>query len=310
MAFLERFPDIGSTARSLMPETDRPGKVLAAVDRLARVPQLDGLIGPLQRAAHALPAGTRDVLHGKWLGHPLHPALVQTPIGMWSAAAVLDLLPGKRRDSGTLVAIGLAAAVPSAVAGWTDWADLRKPQLRVGLVHAAANAGGIVLYAASLAARLRGRRLRGKALGWAGFALVGAGGALGGHLAYRQGAGANHAEGVEAHVPAGWQPLGAVADFPVGQAVRAETGGVPVLVYREPGGAVRVLADHCAHLGGPLSQGEITDGCVRCPWHGSLFRLTDGWNVEGPATAPQPAFEARVVDGRVEARLREPEAPS
>lgn len=36
----------------------------------------------------------------------------------------------------------------------------------------------------------------------------------------------------------------------------------------------------------------------------SLFRLSDGWNVEGPATAPQPAFETRVVDGRVEARLR------
>ncbi len=39
------------------------------------------------------------------------------------------------------------------------------------------------------------------------------------------------------------------------------------------------------------------------PWHGSVFRLSDGWNVEGPATAPQPAFDTRVVDGHVEVRL-------
>jgi hypothetical protein len=43
---------------------------------------------------------------------------------------------------------------------------------------------------------------------------------------------------------------------------------------------------------------------VRCPWHGSVFRLSDGWNVRGPATAPQPSFESRITDGRVEVRLR------
>jgi nitrite reductase/ring-hydroxylating ferredoxin subunit len=58
-------------------------------------------------------------------------------------------------------------------------------------------------------------------------------------------------------------------------------------------------------MAGPLSQGEVVDGCVRCPWHGSTFRLADGWNVRGPATSPQPAFETRLVDGRVEARLVE-----
>ncbi|MFI8193349.1 Rieske (2Fe-2S) protein, partial [Streptomyces sp. NPDC085946] len=42
----------------------------------------------------------------------------------------------------------------------------------------------------------------------------------------------------------------------------------------------------------------------QCPWHGSVFRLADGWNVRGPATAPQPAFDTRVVDGHVEIRLR------
>jgi hypothetical protein len=43
---------------------------------------------------------------------------------------------------------------------------------------------------------------------------------------------------------------------------------------------------------------------VECPWHGSVFRLSDGLNVRGPATAPQPAFDSRIVDGHIEVRLR------
>ncbi|KIF01587.1 (2Fe-2S)-binding protein, partial [Streptomyces sp. RSD-27] len=127
--------------------------------------------------------------------------------------------------------------------------------------------------------------------------------ALGGHLAYRQAAGTNHAELVGHRVRDGWHPVGAAAAFPVGRATPARIDGVDVLVVREEDGTVRALADRCSHMGGPLSEGEVEDGCIRCPWHRSLFRLSDGWNVEGPATAPQPAFETRVLGGRVEARL-------
>jgi nitrite reductase/ring-hydroxylating ferredoxin subunit len=41
---------------------------------------------------------------------------------------------------------------------------------------------------------------------------------------------------------------------------------------------------------------------VRCPWHGSTFRLSDGKVVRGPAAASQPVYEARVTDGKVEVR--------
>jgi nitrite reductase/ring-hydroxylating ferredoxin subunit len=77
-----------------------------------------------------------------------------------------------------------------------------------------------------------------------------------------------------------------------------------VLVYRRSG-VVHALADRCSHAGGPLHEGEV-DGnlCVTCPWHGSSFRLADGSVVRGPATAPQPAFDARVSEGHVEVRLR------
>ncbi|GAA0286297.1 hypothetical protein GCM10010302_25710 [Streptomyces polychromogenes] len=293
--------------------TPGPGPLLAAVDRLERAPQADALIAGLRSAVRALPLGpVRDLLHGRPLGHPAHPLLVQVPIGTWLSAAVLDLLPERHRAAApVLVGVGLAAAAPAAAAGWADWAELPPEQARTGLVHALANTAGVALYAASLAARTRGRHRRGRALALAGLATVGAAGALGGHLAYRQAAGANHAEQVGHMVRDGWHHLGAATAFPVGRAVLARIDGVDVLVVREDDNNVHALADRCSHMGGPLSEGELEDGCVRCPWHGSRFRLSDGWNVEGPATAPQPAFETRVVAGRVEARLlrgREPAA--
>ncbi|MET9431684.1 Rieske 2Fe-2S domain-containing protein [Streptomyces sp. NPDC003036] len=294
-----------AAVRRLLPSADGPGRVLRGVDGLERWSGADWLIDAVRKAVQAAPLGAgRDALHGRWLGHPLHPLMVQVPIGTWLSAAVLDLLPGNRRASRTLIGVGLATAGPAAVAGWTDWADLPKQQQRVGLVHAAGNITAVALYAASYAARRRGRVWRGKALGLAGLSAVMVGGALGGHLAYRQASGANHAEQVPNMMEPGWHTVGDLADFPVGRAVRSHVGEVAVMVFREPGGSIHVLADRCSHMAGPLSEGEIDDGCVRCPWHGSVFRLADGWNVRGPATAPQPSFDTRVADGRLEVRLR------
>lgn len=305
-------PANGTVLRALervLPSASGPGRVLRAMDRVERSTVLDGPAGRLGRVVRALPLGrARDALHGRWLGHPAHPVMVQVPIGAWFSAAVLDLLPGQRRAAGALIGVGLAAAAPAAVAGWVDWAELQRRQMRVGLVHAAANATGVWLYAGSLAARLRGRAALGKALGFAGLTVVGVGGAIGGHLAFRQAAGANRTASVPDLVEPGWHGIGRLADLPLGQAVRRHVDDVAVLVLRESTDRVHALVDSCSHAAGPLSRGTIEDGCVRCPWHGSVFRLEDGWNVGGPATAPQPVFDTRVVDGRVEVRLRAPEA--
>ncbi|WP_079169391.1 MULTISPECIES: Rieske (2Fe-2S) protein [unclassified Streptomyces] len=296
-----------AAATHLLPSREGPGRVLRGVDGLERWSAADKLLDAVRTAVQAAPLGrARDALHGRWLGHPLHPLVVQLPVGTWLSAALLDALPGHRRAARTLVGVGLVAAGPAAVAGWVDWAELPREQQRVGFVHAAANVTGVALYAASYIARWRRQTVRGKALGLAGLSVVAAGGALGGHLAYRQASGANHAEQVSHLVEEGWHPVGDLTDLPVGRAVRRHIGDVSVMVVREPDDRVHVLADHCSHMGGPLSEGELRDGCVRCPWHGSVFRLTDGWNVRGPATAPQPAFETRLHGGRVEARLRHP----
>ncbi|MFF2205956.1 Rieske 2Fe-2S domain-containing protein [Streptomyces sp. NPDC058145] len=282
-----------------------PGRALAMLDRLERWPGADRVIEAVQHTVRSLPLGAaRDVLHGRWLGHPVHPLLVQVPIGTWLSATLLDVLPGVRRGPRALTFAGLVVAVPAAVTGWADWAELHRQQQRVGVVHALANSAAVTLFAGSLVARSRGREAAGKALGMAGLSLTGLGGALGGHMAYRQASGANHAEYVAHAVSSGWHRLGELAEFTLGQAARRHVDDVPVMVVRESDDVVHVLADQCSHLAGPLSQGDVADGCVRCPWHGSVFRLSDGWNLRGPATAPQPAFDTRITDGAVEARLR------
>ncbi|MFF8731574.1 Rieske 2Fe-2S domain-containing protein [Streptomyces sp. NPDC015171] len=275
------------------------------MDALEDQEWLDGVATRMRTTVRTLPLGRgRDVLRGLWLGHPLHPALVQLPIGSWSSAAILDLLPGESRAARRLVAVGLVAAAPAALAGWVDWAEQRPRQSRVGLVHAAANLAAVVSYAASLTARTKGRPVLGRVLGFGGLTVATVGGVLGGHLAYRQAAGVNHAEAVPVLVEPGWHRVGTLDDFPVGVPVRRMTGEVALVVVRDEEGALNALADRCSHMDGPLHEGKVLENCIECPWHGSRFRLSDGATLQGPATAPQPSFECRIApDGAVEVRL-------
>ncbi|MGW1772077.1 DUF2231 domain-containing protein [Streptomyces sp. NPDC002104] len=167
---------------------------LTALDRLERTTVADPAIRALQRGIRSLPlGGVRDLLRGRPLGHPVHPVLVQVPIGCWLSASVLDAVPGARHAATTLTAVGLAGVAPAAVAGWADWADLPPEQARVGLAHAVANVAAVACYTASLTARLRGRSAKGRMWSLGGLAAVAVSGALGGHVAYRQSVGAHAA---------------------------------------------------------------------------------------------------------------------
>lgn len=276
-----------------------------ALDAPAHWDFLDAPAGRLADAAESLPLGPyRDVLRGVWLGHPLHPPLVQMPLAFWTSAALLDITPRGRRHAATMVAAGLVTAAPAALAGWVDWARLDPPRRRTGLVHAVSNTVGVLLYGGSLLARCRGHRARGRLLGLAGLTAVSVGATLGGHLAYRQAAGPDRAAAVPVLAPADWVALGAVEDFPPDEPVRRTAGDLTVVVVNH-GGRFHVLAERCSHLSGPLAEGTVVDGCLRCPWHDSEFRLRDGEVVQGPATAPQPVLETRVLSGHLEARLPE-----
>jgi nitrite reductase/ring-hydroxylating ferredoxin subunit len=277
------------------------------LDRLELASWLDRVGDPIQRRVQTVLRGrVRDVLHGVWLGHPLHPALVQVPIGAWTSAGVLDMLPGGRRAATLLIGVGTVSAVPAIVAGWNDWSALTREQRRVGLVHAAANALALGLYAASLVARMSGDHRMGRRLAYAGLGSVSIGGYLGGHLSYRQAASVNQAEAFLRQIPEGWQDLCEQAALADGTPLTAQVGGVPILVTRTAEG-VSAMIGRCAHLTGPLDEGELVDvhgeKCVVCPWHGSVFRLADGMVVHGPAATDQPLLRTRVVDGRIQAAL-------
>jgi nitrite reductase/ring-hydroxylating ferredoxin subunit/uncharacterized membrane protein len=279
-------------------------------ERLEGVTSLDAIAQPLYDAVQRiLPVGpSKDLLHGVWLGHPVHPPLTDLVIGFWTSAWVLDLASlfglDPQQAAGpaaeALVALGVSSAAPTAVTGLADWSELSAPERRAGAVHAVANATATALYAGSWMARRRGHRGIGVALGMLGATAATAGGFLGGHLVYRRGSAVNHT--VEAASPTKWTEV--KGKPPTSDALSLGVlDGTPLACTMSDRGPL-ALADQCSHLGGPLHEGDLVDGCVRCPWHGSTFRLEDGRVVRGPAVAPQPAYELRRHDGRIEARRR------
>jgi nitrite reductase/ring-hydroxylating ferredoxin subunit/uncharacterized membrane protein len=244
----------------------------------------------------------KDALSGTWLGHALHPVLTDLPIGTWTSAVLLDWLGGERSREAAdrLIALGLAFALPTAVTGATEWADAEPASdevRRVGAVHAAANASAAMLFGASLSARRSGARGTGRLLALAGAGVMTASGLLGGHLSFAKGVGVDQTAFEEP--PDEWTAALRDSDLPEGQSRYAEVGGVGVLVARH-GGQVYALSNRCVHRGGPLDEGELHDGCVTCPLHGSTFRLSDGQVERGPAAYPQPVWHVRVRNGVIE----------
>jgi nitrite reductase/ring-hydroxylating ferredoxin subunit/uncharacterized membrane protein len=281
----------------------RVNAVQNLIRRLELAESLDRVGKPLVAAVGrgVRPRVIRNLLSGTYVGHPLHPVLTDVPIGAFGMSTLLDMVggPSAERAADLLVGAGVLAAVPTAASGLNDWSDTYGADTRVGLVHATINTAALGLYAASLGERARGHRGRGKALGLAGFGVLLAGSYLGGHLTFARGVNVNRTAWQEG--PAQWTPVLADADLRDGQPRTVEVEGVTVLLHRTSG-RVQALANTCSHMGGPLDEGTIVDGCVTCPWHGSVFRLADGSIVRGPASSPQPHYDVRVSDGRVEVR--------
>jgi nitrite reductase/ring-hydroxylating ferredoxin subunit/uncharacterized membrane protein len=265
---------------------------------------LDAVAEPLQNAVRTLvpqESKLKDLLSGTWLGHPVHPPLTDVVIGAWTSALLLDLLGGDETEQAAdgLVAAGILAAVPTAAAGLSDWAELRGGSRRVGSVHAIGNTTALVLHALSLAARRRGDRRLGVTLSTLGYAAASFSAWLGGHLSFGKGVGVNQTAFDDA--PDEWTPVLDEAELGEGKLVGGRADGVGLLLVRKDG-ELYALDDRCSHRGCSLHEGTLHDDTVTCPCHGSTFRLDDGSIVKGPATAPQPVFEARASKGKVEVR--------
>jgi uncharacterized membrane protein len=148
-----------------------------SLDRLAD--RLTPLVQPLGASPRL-----RDVLLGRWLGHALHPLLTDFPLGAWTCTSLLDLFGGRRSRPAAegLLTFGLAAAVPTVLAGAVEWTITSGRERRVGVVHAGINTAALSLYTASLITRRRHHHALAMALGVAGGITATVGGYFGGHL--------------------------------------------------------------------------------------------------------------------------------
>ena len=280
--------------------------------RLEGASALDPAAGALTGVVHrVLPRGpVKDLLHGTWLGHPVHPLLIAVPIGLWTSASLLDLTcgAGARGAARRLVGAGVLAVAPTAATGLADWSELgdfQRPK-RVGLVHALTNTLTATIYAARWLARDRGDHARGRDLALAGSLGLAVGGYLGGHLSYSEGVGVNRTAD-EQPEPQQWTDVGA-ADLAAGSLRRVDVAGQAVVLV-ERDGQLFAMSATCSHFGGPLDEGSVTadgtdEACLVCPWHASHFRLRDGSVARGPATSPQRSYDVRTAGDRLQVRAR------
>jgi nitrite reductase/ring-hydroxylating ferredoxin subunit/uncharacterized membrane protein len=287
-----------------MPERLLPPGNHAPVRKLATLEALDAPAKAVAEQVRKIirPGPVKDALSGSWLGHALHPLLTDVTIGTFTSAVMLDWLGGEsaRPAARRLIGIGLLSTPTTVASGYSDWADTEMSDdrvRRIGIVHAAANATGATLFAASWARRRNGG---GRLLALAGSGVMSAAAYLGGHLSFAEGVGVDHTTFEPA--PEDWTSV-FEGDLAEGEMRCAMADGTPVMIARS-GGELYALSDHCSHRGGPLHEGELGDGTITCPWHASVFDLRDGSLVHGPAAYPQPAWDARVVEGRIEVRRR------
>jgi len=286
--------------------------LMGILDRVADVQTFDRVLEPARRAVNAAlrPQAFKDLLHGTWLGHALHPVLVQVPVGSWVSAGVLDAVPPLRPAATVLIGTGVAAAVPAALSGAADWSEQDTGVRRLGALHAVANTAALGLYVGSLVARRNGRGTLGRVLSYSGLGIAAGSAAVGGHMSYAQSSGASHSATAARALTTDWIDLGPLDDLPEGRpALRTRKGSsvaVPLAAVRR-GARVDVFIGACSHLSGPLHEGRVEkvrgQECLVCPWHGSAFDLDDGSPRRGPAANPQEKLEVRMEAGRVMARL-------
>lgn len=297
-----------------MSTSERPARPNSPIERAVRALEtatpIDRISDALRPAAQRMigEGRWRDLLTGRFLGHPLHPAGVVVPMTCWLGGTLVDVLAGPRAApvAQRLIGLGTLSAAPVALSGTADWLDTNGAEQRVGTVHAMANDIAFTMFALSWVQRRRGRRASGVALALTGSAVTGAAAFLGGHLAYRRGVGVDTTAFQSG--PESWHELSIDADGDVApsQVVEGTIGTRSFAVVGRAGDQPPdVLESRCTHRGAPLHEGTADASCVECPWHGSRFDRRTGAVLAGPASAPQPVYDVRVDDGTVMIRRDE-----
>jgi nitrite reductase/ring-hydroxylating ferredoxin subunit/uncharacterized membrane protein len=242
----------------------------------------------------------KDLLSGVWLGHPLHAAATDIPIGTLLLVVVLDVL-NLRAAADVALVITILFMLAAAVSGAADYVDTDGAARTRATLHSTLMVIALVLLVVSLVLRAGNPSDRALpiSLSLIGFLIVTAGAYVGGDVVYVFG------NMVSRHAFRGigtkWIKLetGDVTDLgalPEATPTKVRAGMNDLVLVRL-GGSIHALHAVCAHAGGPLAQGTVDSGCLECPWHASRFRLADGHVVRGPAVYDQPVYEVRGAEG-------------
>jgi nitrite reductase/ring-hydroxylating ferredoxin subunit/uncharacterized membrane protein len=241
----------------------------------------------------------KDFLNGTWLGHPVHAAVTDLPIGTLLLTVVLDI-GGQTAAADIALAATILFMLAAAVTGAADYTDTDGTARTRATLHATLMVTALAVLLVSLGLRAGGAtdRTIPVALSIIGFLIVTAGAFVGGDVVYVFG------NMVSRHAYRGagakWIRLdvgdvGDLATLPEATPTKAKAG-INDLVLVRVGDTIHAVHAVCSHAGGPLAQGTFADGCIECPWHGSRFRMSDGHLRRGPALYDQPAYEIRAAE--------------
>jgi nitrite reductase/ring-hydroxylating ferredoxin subunit/uncharacterized membrane protein len=237
----------------------------------------------------------KDFLHGKWLGHSVHAALTDVPIGILTLAILFDILD-LRTAADWAIGIGILAMLGAAVSGSADYSDTDDEPRMIATVHATLMVLSLLVYLVSFGLRFSnptGDRIAPFALSLIGYLLLTAGAFAGGELVYTLGNMVNRHAWRFFGTPK-WTKLD-VTEIPEGVITAAKAGAQQLVVVRQ-GETVYAMHAQCAHAGGPLAEGKLVDGCIECPWHQSCFDIETGRRKRGPTTFDQPRYDVRVAE--------------
>jgi len=262
---------------------------------------MDAIFGALGRPGKLF----QDFLNGSWLGHSLHPVVVDVGVGGSTVALLLQLLSwfgiGEVRVA-LIWTLGLTwlSGLAAIVTGLTDFKDTASGDERdmVGL-HGLINIVGTLSFVLAFASLLAGAD---DAAGWLlviGFLILSVGAFIGGHVVFKYGYMVNRNAFARGKAAKEFTAILPAADLAEESPSKAMLGASALVVVRR-GDLVFVLKETCSHAGGPLSEGTLVGDTIVCPLHGSAFRLGDGAVRHGPASTRQVAYRARIHDGQVE----------
>lgn len=265
----------------------------------------------------------KALLQGKPFRHPLHPALVHFPIGLFILSLVLDIAAYLEVTSNDLargsyyaIALGLPMGMLAALAGLADRSDIRldHPSRKTVNLHMTLNIISLGFFGINLFLRSRQLDATAVSLPYLLLSLIGVGmtlvsGYMGGTMVYDDGVGVGRHRRYT-RIPGrtldvsflerqdGWVAVCDADQLKDGETLRVEWGGTIVAVARQSG-EVFAFQEFCTHRYGPLSEGKIQDYQVECPWHRSCFDIRTGKVVEGPAKVDLKTYSAAIRAGRI-----------